>query len=259
MIENKKPSLITYLKNAKKNNNKVTLFDLDLTAFDLTETESKTQYDCFMLVINYSPKMFTDEQMDYLIFNSNLKHKSLWSENALLMAFYYFSEISLTEKQIDFILEHSDLNAQNTEELTPISQIIRYNGTHKISITQKQLHYIICNTDHTEHPEILFHYFHCKDTTNLQWECNNIKTLVNTIIDKIELYDNSFLLNMGDYITDFWPYLDNKEKFINFCTTHTNHTVLSYLDIDVVKATKEKIILKDLTINSQSQVTVHKI
>lgn len=81
----------------------------------------------FALQYNTSKKLnLNSKQFDYLLFKSNLKQTTLYSENSLMKAFEFNHESQLNQKQFDYLISNSNLNQINQIGDTPLFMALKY-------------------------------------------------------------------------------------------------------------------------------------
>lgn len=272
-----KPSLVSYL--VKHGNRKT----LDYTAFDINDiNEQGNNALQYVLANNKSCNLnLTDEQMNYLINNSNLMQHDIggWSILMSALAFNKEEHLNLSSEQLDYLINNCNLKQVNEQGANAAILALKYFVWENLKLKKEQLDYLIkncCVSDiYYEDSNILTSML-ALDSYQKKDKILN-KEQFKWVIKKMKLTDKSnslllettlkfFLLNNAPspiYFSSlpyFWSFFNKKEKLylINYINNSSLKALKQCSDILLFEE-KENINDKLNTVVQKTNKSIHKI
>lgn len=148
----------------------------------------------------------SNDQLDYLIKNSNLYKYDGYNYSVLMYAIIYnkSENLNLTEEQFDYLIYNTDINKKNIHKDSILEYAIKY----KEFLTKKQLVYIIINSNYNN--KMLDYVLDCLDYLSIE-ELDFISKKIEDkeINKKYKIRFNNYLLNKKMNIV-----IDNKKEVV---------------------------------------------
>lgn len=185
--------------------------------------------NCLLFVLCNNKKLkLNKKELDYLIYNSDLKQINQFGLCSLMAAFSnnLSEDLNLNNQQIDYLIKNSDLKHVDIDQWSALFYAIHYNNHQKLNLTFDQFDYLIKNSNLKQKESInnlspLMYMVRQQKNLNLN---NQQMTYLIKNSDLNHTDHNNwnilmFLLNYYDQIkinltTDNWQYLINNSNLM---------------------------------------------
>lgn len=248
--------------------------NIDFSTFDINATNAVGD-NALLFLFQSSENDYhwniSPEQIDYLIFNSDLLQQNTIGYNALLVCVLNNKrmQLNLNEKQWTYLIEHSNLKAHTQGGRDILQSLNTFWHIEDIDLTSEQYLKIIERSDLNlinvagKSAFISFINETAQFLRTQHWQLLTQKVLNKNNETNIPKH-NSLIFHLGENYSSFskvWPHIEDKNWFLNYIksSTYTHQVDKIYNTLEVLSYLERACMQKNVSQGSEVGAFIRKI